>query len=65
MPETQQIDFKLALAVKKRRKWYLAVCPILDLAAQGPTPERAVASLWHAVVVSLAIALSAASLMKL
>jgi hypothetical protein len=49
MPENQQIDFKLAVAVKKRRKWYLAVCPILDLAAQGPTPEMAVASLRHAV----------------
>jgi predicted RNase H-like HicB family nuclease len=49
MPETQQIDFKLAVSVKKRRKWYLAVCPILDLAAQGSTPERAVASLRNAV----------------
>ena len=49
MPETQQIDFKLAVFVKKRRKWYLAVCPILDLAAQGPTAEKAVSSLREAV----------------
>ena len=49
MPETQQIDFKLAVTVKKRRNWYLAVCPVLDLAAQGSTPEKAVASLRNAV----------------
>lgn len=49
MSETQQIDFKLAVFVKKRRKWYLAMCPILDLAAQGSTPEKAVASLKDAV----------------
>ena len=49
MPETQQIDFKLAVSVKKRRAWYLAVCPILDLAAQGSTPKKAIASLRSAV----------------
>lgn len=49
MSETQQIDFKLEVLVKKRHKWYLAVCPILDLAAQGSTPENAVASLRNAV----------------
>ena len=49
MELTDQIDFKLAVFVTKRRKWHLAVCPILDLAAQGPTPEKAVASLRNAV----------------
>lgn len=49
MKVTDQIDFKLAVFVTKRRKWHLAVCPILDLAAQGPTPEKAVASLRNAV----------------
>jgi predicted RNase H-like HicB family nuclease len=49
MPETQQIDFKLAVFVKKRRAWYLAVCPILDLAAQGSSPEKAITSLKNAI----------------
>lgn len=49
MRENQQIDFRLAFSIKKRRKWYLAVCPILDLAAQGSTPSEAVASLRNAV----------------
>jgi predicted RNase H-like HicB family nuclease len=49
MEVTDKIDFKLAVFVTKRRKWHLAVCPILDLAAQGPTPEKAVESLRDAV----------------
>jgi len=49
MLETQQIDFKLAVFIKKRRKWYVAVCPILDLGAQGATPQKAVASLRDAI----------------
>jgi predicted RNase H-like HicB family nuclease len=49
MKETPQIDFKLPTTVKKRRKWYLATCPALDLASQGPTAEKALANLHEAV----------------
>lgn len=49
MELTDQINFKLAVFVTKRRKWWLATCPALDLYAQGPGPEKAVASLRDAV----------------
>ena len=35
--------------MKKRRKWYLAVCPSLDVASQGPTEERALDNLRDAI----------------
>jgi|ERR1700675_2485613 predicted RNase H-like HicB family nuclease len=49
MESSDRVAFKLAVFVTKRGKWHLAVCPALDLAAQGPTPEKAVASLRDAV----------------
>ena len=50
MQQAQQIDFKLTAVVRKRRKWYLATCPVLDLASQGPTAEKAMANLKDAVL---------------
>jgi predicted RNase H-like HicB family nuclease len=35
--------------MKKRRKWYLAVCPSLDVASQGPTEEKALGNLRDAI----------------
>ena len=38
-----QVTFtiRLPMAIKKRRKWYLASCPILDVHSQGETEEQA------------------------
>ncbi len=35
--------------MKKRQKWYLAVCQPLDVASQGPTKEKALANLRDAI----------------
>ena len=35
--------------MKKRRKWYLAVCQSLDVASQGPTKEKALDNLRDAI----------------
>jgi len=42
-------EFRLPYEMKKRRKWYLAVCPSLDVASQGPTEERALDNLRDAI----------------
>lgn len=44
-----QFDFKLPAIVRKRRNWYLAICPPLDLASQGPTEGKALANLKDAI----------------
>lgn len=44
-----QFAFKMRATVKKRRRWYLAICPALDLASQGPTREKAIGNLKDAV----------------
>lgn len=46
---TPQFEFSLPAIVKKRRKWYLAICPPLDIASQGPTKEKALDNLKDAV----------------
>jgi predicted RNase H-like HicB family nuclease len=42
-------EFRLPYEMKKRRKWYLAVCPSLDVASQGPTKEKALDNLRDAI----------------
>jgi predicted RNase H-like HicB family nuclease len=49
MPVVAQFEFKLRAIVRKRRKWYLAICLPLDVASQGPTKEKALANLRDAV----------------
>jgi len=44
-----QFDFSLPAVLKKRRKWYVAACPPLDVASQGPTQEKALANLRDAI----------------
>jgi len=42
-------EFRLPYEMKRRRKWYLAVCPSLDVASQGPTKEKALDNLRDAI----------------
>jgi predicted RNase H-like HicB family nuclease len=42
-------EFRLPYRVKKRRKWFLAVCESLDVASQGPTREKALDNLRDAI----------------
>ena len=42
-------EFRLPYRLKKRRKWYLAVCQSLDVASQGPTKEKASDNLRDAI----------------
>lgn len=46
---TPQFEFSLPATVKKRRKWFLAICRPLDIASQGPTQEKALSNLRDAV----------------
>lgn len=47
----QLIDFKIKLPVKirKRKKWLLASCPVLDIHSQGETEEGAKKNLAEAI----------------
>ena len=40
---TKRVEFfaKLPVSIKKRKKWFLASCPILDVHSQGNTPKEA------------------------
>ena len=49
MAPSPVFEFRLPYEVKKRRKWYLAVCPSLDVASQGPTREKALDNLRDAI----------------
>jgi predicted RNase H-like HicB family nuclease len=40
---------KLSAIVHKEGKWYVSLCPELDIASQGKTVEQAVANLREAV----------------
>jgi predicted RNase H-like HicB family nuclease len=43
MPQTKRISLTVNLPVKvtKRKKWFLASCPILDVHSQGETQDQA------------------------
>ena len=49
MTPAPQFDFSFPATVRKRRKWYLAICPFLDVASQGATKEKALANLKEAI----------------
>lgn len=49
MAPSPVFEFRLPYSVKKRRKWYVAVCQSLDVASQGPTKEKALDNLRDAV----------------
>ena len=49
MAPSPVFEFRLPYEMKKRRKWYLAVCPSLDVASQGPTKEKALENLRDAI----------------
>jgi predicted RNase H-like HicB family nuclease len=42
-------EFHLPCRVKRRRKWYLAVCKSLDVASQGPSKGKALDNLRDAI----------------
>jgi predicted RNase H-like HicB family nuclease len=42
-------EFRLPYKLKKRQKWYLAVCQSLDVAGQGPTKDKALENLREAI----------------
>jgi predicted RNase H-like HicB family nuclease len=47
----QQVGFNISLPIKitKKRQWYLASCPILDIHSQGETAKKAKDSLCEAI----------------
>jgi predicted RNase H-like HicB family nuclease len=49
MHAAAQFDFSMPAVLKKRRKWYLAACPPLDIASQGETKQKALDNLRDAI----------------
>ena len=49
MAPSPVLEFRLPYSLKKRRKWYLAVCQSLDVASQGPTKKKALDNLRDAI----------------
>ena len=51
----QWVEFNLKLPVKftKKRKWYVASCPVLDIVSQGETKKKARDNLFEALVLFL------------
>ena len=52
--ERPTLNFKLPAKITKRKKWYLASCPVLDVHSQGETEEKARTNLAEAVSLFLA-----------
>lgn len=44
-----EVKMHLPAVIKKKRKWFVASCPILDVVSQGETPEKAKANLAEAL----------------
>ena len=44
-----QFNANLPLKIRKKEKWFVAECPILDIVSQGDTPEKARESLGEAL----------------
>ena len=44
-----EIDFKLPIKLIKRKKWYVASCPVLDVVTQGETKRKAKENLKEAL----------------
>jgi predicted RNase H-like HicB family nuclease len=49
MHAAAQFDFTMPAILTKRRKWYLATCPPLGVASQGPTKGEALKNLRDAI----------------
>lgn len=45
-----EFQFKLPYTITKKRKWYLASCPVLDVHSQGETKEKAKTNLREALI---------------
>jgi predicted RNase H-like HicB family nuclease len=44
-----QFQFELPIGVKKKGKWFISWCPVLDLYSQGETREKAIANIIEAI----------------
>ena len=62
MVREAEVCFKLPVEFKKRKKWYVASCPILDVVTQGETKKKAKANLKEALSVFLETCIEAGTL---
>ena len=44
-----EFKFKLPLTLKRKSKWVVAACPVLDIVSQGGTDDEAIKNLSEAV----------------
>ena len=50
----QRQKFEFSAVITKEEKWYVALCPELDVASQGKTVEEALSNLKEALELYLA-----------
>lgn len=50
MERSVKVDFKLPIRYTKRKNWYVASCPVLDVVTQGETKTKAKKNLKEALV---------------
>ena len=48
-----QMTLKVPVEIKKRGKWFIANCPVLDVVTQGEDIEKAKKNLGHAITLFL------------
>ncbi|OGW48254.1 MAG: hypothetical protein A2Y66_02745 [Nitrospirae bacterium RBG_13_41_22] len=49
MPLEASLQYKLPVSIKKKGRWYIASCPILDVCTQGETEKKAKSNLVEAL----------------
>ena len=57
-----EMNMKLPVKLIKRKNWYIANCPVLDVASQGETPTKAKKNLVEALSVFLITCLESGTL---
>ncbi|MBA3030992.1 MAG: hypothetical protein FP816_19570 [Desulfobacteraceae bacterium] len=59
---TIELKFRLPVKLLKKRKWYIASCPILDVVTQGDTEKKARDSLIDALTLFLSTSIEMGTL---
>lgn len=59
-----ELEFKLPMRIVKKKKWFLASCPVLDVFTQGDTREKARDNLIEALTLFLTSCIEMGTLNK-
>jgi predicted RNase H-like HicB family nuclease len=53
-PQSIQFEMKLPITIKKKGKWYISSCPVLDVVTQGETEKKARSNIVEALTLFIA-----------